>query len=419
MKKIKILCYCDSPTVATGFGSVSRNILEQLYKTGQYDIDIFSINYHGNPVDVPYRMWPAMDYQSGDPYGRRKFCQFAAQHDFDIMWVLQDTFIVDFLPELTSYLHTNRSKPFKTIMYYPIDSVLKPNWYNNIKVINKLVAYTDFGKKAYTDYDSTKDVDVIYHGVDTREYRVLPKDEVEKFRKHYFGAYSDKFIFMNINRNQQRKDIPRTLQAFKEFKKEVPESILYLHMAKKDQGWDLIELCHNMGLSPTSEVIFPENMEPNQGYPREVLNMLYNACDCVVSTTLGEGMGLVWLEAMACKTPVIMPRNTSMAEFITEDRGFLVDSGSDASLWTCIPNDNEIMRPLVDVEDMVHVMKYVHDNYTEAKERAETAYKWVHDEMVWSDKIAKQWLKVFSDVNKSITNVPSQQTTHAIKSEAL
>lgn len=418
MKK-KILFYGDSPTVATGFGTVARNILENLYRSGKYDIDIFGINYHGTPHQYPFNIWPAMDHQSGDPYGRRKFCHFAAGSDFDIMFILQDTFIVDFLPELIAHLKQNRTVPFKVVMYYPIDSVLKPSWYGNIKDVDKLVAYTDFGKDAYLVHDSTKDIDVICHGVSTTDYTVLPKEDTVNFRKQYFGPHADKFIFMNVNRNQQRKDIPRTLQAYKEFKKIVPESILYLHMAKKDQGWDLLELCSELGLSTTSEVIFPDKMEPNQGYPREVLNMLYNACDCVLSTTLGEGMGLAWLEAMACRKPVIMPRNTAMAEFITEDKGYLVDCGNNPSLWACIPNDNEIMRPLVDVEDLVKVMLHVHDNYDEALGKADTAYKWINDEMVWSGKITKQWLKVFDDVAKSMTKPVKAPTGPSIITEEM
>ena len=63
MKKIKILAYCDSCTVDTGFGTVSRNILAQLYITGKYDIDIFGINFHGEPYNLPYRIWPAADHQ--------------------------------------------------------------------------------------------------------------------------------------------------------------------------------------------------------------------------------------------------------------------------------------------------------------------------------------------------------------------
>ncbi len=397
----KILVYADSPTVATGFGTVSRNVLEGLHKSGKYAIDIFGINYHGTPHDLPYNIWPAADYQVGDPYGRQKFCNFLVNHDFDILWVLQDTFIVDFLPKCLEYLKKHRSTPFKVIMYYPIDSVLKKSWYENIKLVDYLVAYTDFGKQAFLDYEPDRDISVIHHGVNIKDYKMLPENEVKAFRQHYFKHHADKFIFMNVNRNQQRKDIPRTLQAFKEFKQHRPESVLYLHMARKDQGWDLLEVCSSLGLTD-DDIIFPENMEPNGGYPREVLNMLYNCCDCVLSTTLGEGMGLAWLEAMACKKPVIMPNNTAMSEFITEDKGYLVDSGADLSHWTIIPNDNEVLRPLTNVQSLVEAMLSVYDDYDSALVKADSAYSWVTSDMLWSGKITKQWLQLFAQAEKDL-----------------
>lgn len=568
----KVLFYGDSPTVATGFGTVSRNVLGNLFKTGKYIIDIFGINYHGMPHSMPYQIWPAADHHTGDPYGRRKFCHFAIQHDFDILFVIQDTFIVDFLPELIKHLKENRNKPFRTIMYYPIDSVLKPKWYNNIKVVDRLVAYTEFGKEALLEHDPERKVDVIYHGANVEDFYIVPEKDVKDFRRHFFRSQADKFIFTNTNRNQQRKDIPRTMMAFKEFKKVVPDSILYLHMAKKDQGWDLPEVCNSMGLSTSTDVIFPEEMEPNQGYPISIVNMLYNCSDCLVSTVLGEGFGLCvhpdtnvyteqgikpikaltvednvlssdgtynavqhimtknhdediyeintwmsnipiktskdhgfyvkdgdnyiwkkaedlnigdlllfpknvitsdidndfgldldgisqddkylllpiksinvyeykgklidiqvehtnnfvaenvivhnsWLEAMAVKTPVIMPNNTAMKELITEDKGYLADCGTNSSLWTCVPNDNDVLRPLVDVNDMVSKMLHVYNNYEEAKDKAKNAYKWIHEDMLWSGKIAKQWEKVFSEEVKALSIRPIEVKPKSIESE--
>lgn len=420
MQKTRVLVYADSPTVATGFGTVSRNVLAQLHASGKYEIDIFGINYHGEPHTLPYRIWPASDYQAGDPYGRRKFCYFALQHDFDILWVLQDTFIVDFLPELIRHLKSNRVKPFRTIMYFPVDSVLREEWCQNLATVDKLVAYTDFGKKALLKHLPIKQdvVDIIYHGVDNDVFKPLSAEEVNSFRASYFSHGKDRFIFMNINRNQQRKDIPRTILAFKEFKKLVPESMLYLHMSPIDQGWNIPKLLVEMDVKLGRDVVLPEKMEPNQGYPVDVVNYLYNSCDCVLSTTLGEGFGIGWLEAMACKIPTIMPNNTAMQELITNDLGYLVDSGSTPSLWTALPNDNDIPRPLVDVDNLVKTMCYVYDNYEEALTKADNAFTWVQNNMLWSGNIAKQWVAVF---DKEVINLGNKDksTSKAIKLEQL
>ena len=51
---------------------------------------------------------------------------------------------------------------------------------------------------------------MVPHGVDPREYFPVDRDKVEEFKNQYFGPYKDYFIITNVNRNQQRKDIPRS-----------------------------------------------------------------------------------------------------------------------------------------------------------------------------------------------------------------
>jgi glycosyltransferase involved in cell wall biosynthesis len=186
-------------------------------------------------------------------------------------------------------------------------------------------------------------------------------------------------------------------------------------MAKKDQGWDLIEVVKSFGLDPTTDVIFPENFGPNQGYPRQIVNMIYNISDCVISTTLGEGWGLSWIEAMATKTPVIMPGNTALVENIDKDKGWLVNSGTNPSLYTVVPNDNEVIRPLVDVDDMVVKMLEVKNNPEEATRRTENAYNWIVTKMDWTNSITPKWVTVFDQAYSSlISGVKEVETTDDI-----
>lgn len=407
-RKIKVLAYCDSPTCATGFGTVSRNILGGLYATGKYEIDILGINYWGDPHNFPFRIWPTGINTDRDPYGRKKVFSMIQQMDFDILFFLQDTFILDFLPELHNKLH-EQGKKFKSICYFPIDGTPKESWLRNVSVCDYIVAYSEFGKVESVKASASKMPLVIPHGVNTADYFPMDKNETAAFRSHFFGSQANKFVFTNLNRNQQRKDIPRTLAAFTEFHKEAPDSLLYLHMAKQDQGWDLPEVVKACGLSITNDVIFPENFGPNQGYPRNVVNMIYNASDCVISTTLGEGWGLSWIEAMATRTPVIMPRNTAMVENITEDRGWLVNSGSNPSLFTVVPNDNEVIRPLVDVEDMVRAMKEVYYDKEEVGRRTKNAYNWITTDMEWANNIVPKWCVVFDTVYENLVSGTPQK----------
>jgi glycosyltransferase involved in cell wall biosynthesis len=414
-EKIKVLAYCDSPTCATGFGTVSRNILSGLFNTGRYSIDILGINYWGDPHGFPFRIWPTGTNAEKDPYGRKKVFNMIPRMEYDILFFLQDSFILDFLPQIHEHLRGPAGKDFRSICYFPVDGTPKEEWMKNVNACDYPVAYSQFGKEeAEKAYSEMKELEVIPHGANVSDYFVIDEKDRMAFRAQYFGSQADKFIFTNLNRNQQRKDIPRTIAAFAKFREEVPEALLYLHMARQDQGWNLDEVIKSYGLSMSEDVIFPQNFGPNQGYPRNIVNMIYNISDCVISTTLGEGWGLSWTEAMATKTPVIMPANTALVETITEDKGFLVKSGGDASLYTVLPHDNEVIRPLVDVNDMVDKMLQVYHDREEAKRRAENAYAWVVNDLNWQDAVVPKWVEVFDKAYEDLkAGKPVQEEVEA------
>ena len=421
-----MLVYADDPTCVTGFGTVSRNILGGLQATGCYDISILGINYWGTPHEYPYKIWPTGTNKDNDPYGRQKAVSMIPNMPFDLIFFLQDSFILNFLPDLIPHLKKS-NRPFKSICYFPIDGEPREQWIKNVTAVDYPVVYSEFGKaQCEKVWPECPELNIIPHGVNTKEFTVKDSREVESFRRQFFNKQADKFIFTNLNRNQQRKDIPRTIAAFKKFHEIEPNSALYLHMSRQDQGWDLPLICAAYDLDTATEVIFPENFGPNQGYPIKIVNLIYNASDCILSTTLGEGWGLSWIEAMATKTPVLMPGNTALLETITEDRGYLVKSGADISHFTVVPHDNEIVRPLVDVNDMVDKMVYIYNNREEAAQKAENAYDWVYNEMDWQRCIVPMWIKVFDDMYRELTEPKQQEsldtllpTDNVIKAEVL
>lgn len=404
-KRIKVLAYCDSPSVSTGFATVSKNILMGLHNTGLYDITVLGVNYWGIPHSFPFPIFPVGFNEQKDPYGRQKVCGMIMNMEFDILFFLQDTFILDFLPELHTALRS-KGKKFKSIVYYPIDSPSKKEWIDNVKVCDYVVAYSQYGKDITVGFDpSLKDISVIPHGVNFNDFHPVNKQEVDNFRRQYFGPVADKWIVTNVSRNQQRKDIPRCISAFKEFKKQVPNSVLYIHAAFRDQGGDLKEVVDAFGLSTSKDVIFPERFSPNQGYPIHVLNMIYNASDCIVSTHAGEGFGFQWIEGMAVKKPVIMPSNTVMPEFIDSNNGWLYKSGGTPNLYHVFTNDNEVIRPLADIDDLVKTMVEVYNNKAEVDRRVESAYSWVRSSMSWQEHIVPMWLKIFKAASKQEESV--------------
>jgi hypothetical protein len=67
-RKVRLLFYGDGPQVATGFATVSKNLLVPLHESGKYDISVLGINYWGEPHNFPFPTWPVGMNPEKDPY---------------------------------------------------------------------------------------------------------------------------------------------------------------------------------------------------------------------------------------------------------------------------------------------------------------------------------------------------------------
>lgn len=407
----RVLALCDF-ACATGFAQVSTNVIKQLLldKNVDYQIDIVGINYHGLPnewqnIAPQVRLFPALYISKGDVFGRQGYLNLLASGAYDLTWILQDTFQIEVIGQtildIREQLAKANKKLFKWIFYFPIDAKPKENWITkSVALADIPVAYTQYGFDETVKFvPELKDrLLIVPHGIEEKVfYPIKERDKVAEFRKHYFlGKADDKFVIMNVNRNQPRKDVMRTMMIFKQFKEIVPNALLYLHMKANDVAYDLNEVARNFNLTPDEDYIVPQEFDENQGLDVAVLNYIYNAVDCVMTTTLGEGWGLSVTEAMATKTPIIAPNHTSLTEMIGEDRGTLVDAGKHTSDWVMLSMDNERLRPLVDAADFVDKLVGIRNNPELAIQKAENAYKFLIENWTW-DIVGEKWREIFRD----------------------
>ena len=132
-----------------------------------------------------------------------------------------------------------------------------------------------------------------------------------------------------------------------------------------------------------------------------MVNLLYNCADAVISTTLGEGWGLSITEAMATKTPIIAPDNTSLHEMMADGRGLLVPSGDSPSAWFSLgPQDNERVRPLMNVAKAADA---VEDIINGTLPNIEAAYEWSRKNN-W-DNICERWIELFDNASDYAHNL--------------
>lgn len=442
--KRRVLVLADTPTCATGFAMVVRNVLEQLYKTGKYEFDVIGINQFDSWYDqlkFPYRIFrAAVEGKSQDVFGRPRLNLALSGNDpdllppWDIIFTINDHYIfeqpfmqiggqtVNTAELIKSYqlAYQNGATPdywFKWIAYWPVDSDLKENWVTrSILLADYPVMYTEYGKNMVEYWNLKGDLDLtnlrqIPHGINTDEFYPISEDEKKEFRKSYFNGMvkDDDFLVVNISRNQPRKAMDRSLQIFKEFQKRRPQSKLYMHCKVQDAWGSLAEACRSWGLEVNTDVFFPESFSEHQGVPVDVLNKIYNVADAAMTTTLGEGWGFILTEAMATKTIVLAPNNTSIPEILNtpkgfnenEARGIPIKSFSTSSEWFCTgAMDKERIRPLPNTDDFVEKLVWAYDNPDKVQSIVERAYDWVQT-ITWS-KVVKHWEGLFDEAIKQL-----------------
>lgn len=456
--KIKVMVLADSPTVTTGFGHVCKEILNVLYETGYYSFEIVGINHDGSPHNLPYKIYPAYNGLMNDPayrdiYGRQKFLDLLGEGRADIAYIIQDTFVIEQQSFGRRIAETNLELPadkkFSFIFYFPIDSTPKQSWIDHsVMLAHHPVAYTNYAYqevlKLYTvDDDSLLDektkelnaeklealknsMNIIYHGVNLDNFHPLEQEERDTLKQQFWGDKKDKFVFINVNRNQPRKDLFRTMLAFKKLldKRRTmgkDDVYLYMHCNIHDSGLFLLDMAKQIQLVEGDEFGFPDPklFSVSQGFPVNVVNDLYNASDAMVTTTLGEGWGLSLSESMAVKIPVIAPDHTSIPEIVGKTKPGIAERGLIVKTDNCFVqrDDNSRVRPLTDVDDLVEKMNLAVENRGKMGGMVERAYEWVR-ELSWNgERIGGAWKALFESVYANNITIRAVEVDKQLSSE--
>lgn len=415
------LFWCDAPVTITGFATVSRNILKVLDKTGKYRFTVLGISHQGLPfnvADYPYLEYPKhgglhMAHEGNDIYGMGKVVRFLQTGTFDILFILNDPFVLKFTMPQILKVREGLKKKFKIIFYFPTDCPPKDDWAGVVNMTDFPVAYTNFGRDTMSSLlpELGTKLRVIPHGTDKEMFKPIPGPARDLLRKSMFGAAGDKFIILNVNRNQPRKDLSSTFSVFAQVKAKRPNAYLYILGAMNDAGGNLQEIALQYGLVLGRDWNCPNpNMyNANQGMPIENVVQLYAAADLVITTTLGEGWGLSVTEAMACKKPIVAPRHSSLSEIIGEnqERGWLVGAGGPGHTLCLGPHDNSTVRPMVHQDEMVDRIKKIIDYPGQSAKKIEAAFNWVP---TW-EEVGGAWRDVFEQA--SLVDEPKEEVTNA------
>lgn len=211
-------------------------------------------------------------------------------------------------------------------MVHPECAVPSLEWYLH-KAVSRAVARADLilADSANTRRDlihlmgvEPERVEVLYSGVEPA-FRPLEEASLHPVRARY---ELPKHFLLTVGTIEPRKNLPRLLEALSI----LPESLRLPLLVAGKPGWlyqDTFDTVDRLDLQPWVRFL---------GFvPDEDLPALYNLATALVYPTLYEGFGLPPLEAMACGTPVLTSRTSSLTEVVAE-AAVLVDPADAVSI---------------------------------------------------------------------------------------
>lgn len=412
---MNVLCLFDY-NARTGFARVSENIIPHLKKhfKGNLKLDICAINYFGESYQEDENTFvfsARLNDPDEDPFGRKFFLKRLSDYDYDGIFIILDSGgivpIVQHLRYIKQEKKKRNTKLFKSILYFPVDCGMIPELLEGIEFFDKVITYTEYGRNVIYQHrpELKGKIEVIPHGINKKEF--FPIKEIRDSRIAYFGENADKFIFTNVSRNQFRKDIPTTIFAYIELRKlwkahnksvaisnELPEPFLYLHCHPEDPlGWNIRAIFLQTDLVEDVHYKLLPKVHEKEMVDDEMLNMIYNASDALLTTTLGEGWGFIYSEAAATRKPIIAPYSTSFVEMSGYGKnGYMCET----IIPFCSMQDN-LIREQVDyievAEKMLECMSDSVHNHNKIQGMIDRNQKWV-EAIEWST-LSVKWIEKF------------------------
>ncbi len=193
------------------------------------------------------------------------------------------------------------------------------------RVVDRVIALSDYVARyvATTGRIDESKITRVYYGIDPK--RFANGDRVRA--RAALGLSDAVHVGLCVARFHPQKDHATLFRAVDRLRKANRNVVLLLAGGDPFYGFkeQLEKLCESMGL--TQHVRF-------LGIRDDVPELLA-ACDVFVLPSIYEGLGLVYLEAMAASRPVLATNGTAIPEVVVSgETGELITIGDDAALAT-------------------------------------------------------------------------------------
>jgi glycosyltransferase involved in cell wall biosynthesis len=391
----------------TGLTRVMHDIMRRL--ADRHEIHYLGIGYSGETIrDRGLTIYPT------NPKGGDVFAAFQAQRmieeiDPALVFILHDIWC---FPHYLNILGPYRNR-LRIVGYIPLDGkIVNEEDVASLERADRVVVYTEFAQKEFEGaFDRLRQkrgggefpaVDVIPHGVDLSRFHPLPQLKQASFasparaeaKRNVFAGLEDpenSFIALNASRHDKRKRIDLTIAGFARFAAGKPANVrLCLHHAvmggpEQAQIGALVEqfgLQERVYLNPLAGGVIGD----------DALNLLYNACDVGINTSMGEGWGLVSFEHGAAGSAQIVPDHSACAE-VWSGRAEMIQPAR-----RYIPEFSVLEMGEVSAEGVAEALENLYSNPQRRQQLAQAAYQAaLNPEYSW-DAIAERFDDLFAEL---------------------
>ena len=389
------------------------------YLAGQYDIHVIGIGYRGPDTSVRGVTVHPCNLKGGDILGLYQAKEFIEEHRPELVFLLNDIWVLSrYVEALSPYQESTR-----IVCYCPLDgrlvdgSLVAP--FSALAPGDRFVVYTEFARREVrrgAEGVAFPPVEVIPHGVDTQAFYPLAgsiQGQLERegrlaAKRLLFPGepgLEDSFVVLNANRAQPRKRIDLTLKGFAMFAKDKPAGVkLVLHHAVTfgEERADVARQAEALGITGQVTVGPAEG----GGTSDEDLNLIYNACDVGINTSLGEGWGLVSFEHAATGAAQVVPRHSACAE-LWEGAAELVEP-----VAAYVPDFGMLEMQEVAPEGVAAALERLYADRSYRRDMSVRAYHNAMQPAYRWGRIAAQWNRLFDvvGVGRTLPSTPEYQT---------
>lgn len=303
------------------------------------------------------------------------------KNHYDFYWCIMATFASG-AAYIANILKFWRSAPIiLTLQEGDSEEHFKYRWFGLINLswklalrnTNKLTALSNFLAERARRFGFKGEIKIIPNGVDINKFEIRnSKSEIEerkKIRQELELKESD-VVLVTSSRLVKKNGVGDVILALTK----LPENIKFIIFGEGELKESLKLLAKSLEVS--ERVIF-------KGYvSHENLPKYLKACDIFIRPSLSEGFGNSFIEAMACKIPVIATPVGGIPDFIFDPSN---TSGQVATGYYCEPENPESVANTI--------QKVISD--PNKNEIIENAYNMVKEKYDW-DLIAKQMSVVFN-----------------------